>query len=523
MEYPFMVKSVANRPNGVTRTDGVGYPVRRIYNKVILLLTGLFFTFLPARGQLSGSAPVEQSSLYPYQEMSAGFSCRVMYTQGSGAIAPWLGSNAAELEKLDQFVRQALSHPTLPVFRLRLTGYSSIEGSYARNESLARERVAGLYIYLRERYPELYRYSHDRAWVAEDWDSLTRLIRESPLNNREEVLAVIRRNPVYDTRESLLTTLDGGYPWLFMEREVFPQLRRAEVHIEASPQPYSPTASPQPSPKEREPDAYTIHTATTQPIVGSKQTATASPQPSPTNGRRESKEREKEVTLFNQSEVSPNSLSFGEGRGEAVVDRVSDSRALFTLKTNLLLLAGVQPDFTYTTPVLNGALEYYINDHWSVEAGAAYSYWQYRSRREFQGVSGYRLEPRYRLAFPGDRFGAYLGAYGRFGDYDIRKTKISVDRGNPVDDNYEGQPAAGSERPSTFSFTGRYWDAGLSAGFTVKIVGGLGLEVGARAGYVRSSPKEYIYRDGQKWFDSHWKYHRMGVTDLNLSITYTIR
>jgi hypothetical protein len=189
----------------------------------------------------------------------------------------------------------------------------------------------------------------------------------------------------------------------------------------------------------------------------------------------------------------------------------------FVLKTNLLLLAGVQPDFTYTTPVLNGALEYYLSDHWSVEAGAMYSYWRYNSNREFQGLTGYRLEPRYRLRFLNTRFGAYLGLYGRVGDYD----SMTLDKSQLTNVNSNAQPTTGYQL-STVNYTGRYWDAGLSAGFTVKIVGGLGLEVGVRAGYVRSSPDKYIRRDGQNWFESRGKYSKTRVTDLNLSITYTI-
>jgi hypothetical protein len=128
------------------------------------------------------------------------------------------------------------------------------------------------------------------------------------------------------------------------------------------------------------------------------------------------------------------------------------------------------------------------------------------------------LEPRYRLAFPNDRFGTYLGLYGRVGDYDSMRTN---DNGQMTNDNSNAQPTTGYQL-STVNYTGRYWDAGLSAGFTVRLVGGLGLEVGARAGYVRSSPEKYIRRDGQNWFESRGKYSKTRVTDLNVSLTYTI-
>jgi hypothetical protein len=205
---------------------------------------------------------------------------------------------------------------------------------------------------------------------------------------------------------------------------------------------------------------------------------------------------------------------------------------MFTLKTNLLLFAGVQSDFRYTAPVANAALEYYIDDRWSVEAGAMYSYWRYNANREFQGISGYRLEPRYRLGvfqeqLGHSRLGVYLGVYGRFGDYDKR----TIDNGQLTIDNYDAAQTINKQRSAlanydaaqTTNYTGKYWDAGLSAGFTVNLVGGLGLEVGLRGGYVRSSPSSKYIREGDyNWFESSREYRKVRVTDLNMSLIYRI-
>jgi hypothetical protein len=320
-----------------------------------LLFVGLFLAFPPCTGQV-----VERDSLFRRisSRMSAEFSCHFTYAQGSGKISSGLGNNAAELKRLDAFVSRALAHPDLSISRIRLTGYCSIEGSYARNEVLAIERVEGFYAYLREHYPQLYRCPHDQAWVIEDWDDLSRLIRESRLNEREEVLDIARKVRTCDEREALLQKLNGGRPWLFMERELFPQLRRVEVRVE-----------------------YKIASPVREPVAEARAPATieASPQPSP-------EKRETIPAISSSLWSSFPSSCLGEGR-----DKASSS---FALKTNLLLLADVQSDLTYTTPVPNAALEYYIDDYWSVELGAMLSNWRrLTSRREFQGISGYRLEP----------------------------------------------------------------------------------------------------------------------------------
>jgi hypothetical protein len=420
--------------------------------------------------------------------MSAEWSCYFTYAQGTGVFSAETGNNAEELEKLDIFIRQALAHPTLYLSRIRLIGYSSIEGSYARNESLARQRMKQFYLYLQEFYPELYHYPHSMAWIAEDWDSLSARIKASQLKERDDILGIIRKVSVFDTREALLKKLSGGRPWLFMEREFFPGLRRVELRIEYSTTPVvaiKETPSPQPAPKEREPEHAAPDSITTISDLVSDSISAA-----------------------------PDSLSFGACRGEA------PARIRFALKTNLLLWAGVQSDLRYTAPVINAALEYYINDHWSVEAGAMYSYWRYNSNQEFQGVSGYRLEPRYRYAFPGDRFEAYLGIYGRMGDYDSQTVDKSVDSSQfTVDSDNGAQPTVNYQLP-TVNYTGDYWDAGLSAGVSIRLVGNLGLEAGVRAGYVSSDPYKYTRDNYYNWFDSRWRYWKVGITDLNLSLLY---
>jgi hypothetical protein len=502
-------------------------PYLRLRSHRRLLFAGLLLIFPPCAGQVSLSVRTAADSLYRHisREKNAGLSCYFTYARGSSVIAPDMGNNAAELEKLDAFITQALSYPDLSISHIRLTGYCSVEGSSARNQVLSYERVEGFYHYLREHYPGLYRYPYDRAWAGEDWAGLSERVKTSRIGEREEVLEIIRRVRSYDAREALLAKLNGGRPWLFMEREIFPQLRRVELRIEYGEQQKAeaPKASPRPSPKERGKD----HAASRQAPAASPQKASpheraaspqkasppkASPQPSPKERGKDAEwssppqyfvSSKKKDSLRKKDAAWSSPLSFGEGRGEAF-----GSRAV-SLKTNLLLWSGVQSDFSYTAPVANVALEYFITPNWSVEAGAAYSYWHYNSNKEFQGVSGYRLEPRYRLAFPGDRFGAYLGLYGRVGDYDCR----TIDREQGTTDG---------DAQATLNYTGNYWDAGVSGGFTLRLVGNLGLEIGVRGGYVATSPDKYTYNNGQKRWESRWKYSKVGVTDVNLSLIYNL-
>jgi hypothetical protein len=375
-----------------------------------------------------------------------------------------------------------------------LTGYCSVEGGYARNEFLSRQRVEQFYLYFNKQYPELYHYPQDLAWVAEDWGGLSKQIRKSPLKDRDDILEIIRKVPVFDTREALLKKLNGGRAWLYMEREIFPELRRVELRIEYSTTPVV-TIS----------EHYNIRPLTTDTIASPPEPPAPLPQPAPKEREPEHAAPDSIVIVSDSISTAPDSLSLEDGR----------RKPKFVLKTNLLLLAGVQSDAKYTTPTPNLALEYYITDHWSVEVGAMYSYWHYNSHREFQGISGYRLEPRYRFARPYDRiagipcdhFEFYVGLYGRSGDYDNQ----TIDNGQPANDN-GAQP--------TLNYTGDYWDAGLSTGISIRLIGNFGLEAGVRAGYVSSDPYKYTQENNYKWFESRSSYSKVRITDLNLSLTY---
>ena len=71
------------------------------------------------------------------------------------------------------------------------------------------------------------------------------------------------------------------------------------------------------------------------------------------------------------------------------------------------------------------------------------------------------------------------------------------------------------------AFTGKYWDAGLSAGLSLRLIGNLGLEAGVRAGYVSTKPIQYETEGNNNWFVTHAPaYRKVKVTDLNLSLVY---
>ena len=73
------------------------------------------------------------------KEGTANLDCYFSYPQGGWQIQRGYGGNARELERLDKFMRSSFADTLIYVRQITLTGYCSIEGSYAANEKLAHD------------------------------------------------------------------------------------------------------------------------------------------------------------------------------------------------------------------------------------------------------------------------------------------------------------------------------------------------------------------------------------------------
>jgi hypothetical protein len=430
--------------------------------------------------------------------------CRFSYVQGSSGINPVQGDNPRELARLDAFISAAVSDTSLCVKRIGLTGFSSIEGSYAVNERLARDRVQSFKTYLEEKYSFSGLFPVDVSWVAEDWGGLYNLMLGVHFRGREEVLRLIEEVDVFRGREARLMRVQGGKVYKWLLKDYFPALRRVEIRVEYDLQRMleengktGAQAFAFALGEEREKIRYEIEESlpridTVVPYAGGRLeilglgeihsitvSPEVSPQPSP-------KERGENL-------AAPGSLSKGEGRNEAAGYR-------FAVKTNLLNLAGFARGIDYTTPLPNLSLEYFLTRRFSVEAGAEYSNWKYNKGREFQGSSGYRIEPRYRLRHSRSLLGIYVGVYGQGGDFNLR----TLER---------------DSSDETYNLTGRYLEGGLSTGCCLPLSSHWGFDIGVRGGYRYDKGKVYERRDEGNYhlYDRTSKRLRLSAVVFSLS------
>lgn len=116
--------------------------------------------------------------------------------------------------------------------KLYIEGYSSPDGSYNFNSSLALKRAKALRDYVVRRLgvaPSLIEVTSK----SEDWAGLRDLASaDFDMPGREEVIAIIdKASTSLQTKEQKLRRLHSGRTWRYLSRNTFPLLRRTVVRI----------------------------------------------------------------------------------------------------------------------------------------------------------------------------------------------------------------------------------------------------------------------------------------------------
>jgi hypothetical protein len=70
------------------------------------------------------------------------------------------------------------------------------------------------------------------VWGAgEDWETLDKLVSQSNISDKQQILNIIRSSEPHDARENRLMAIAGGRPYRQMLTEMYPQLRRMECQL----------------------------------------------------------------------------------------------------------------------------------------------------------------------------------------------------------------------------------------------------------------------------------------------------
>lgn len=170
--------------------------------------------------------PVKQS-----EPISLSGSAYLHFLPDSYEIMPELGNNAREIAEIHRIFDKVKNTPGAKITGLSITGFASPEAPFARNKQLSYDRAFALSGYLQSRYG----ISADCCEVTgagEDWDKFRKLVEESNIAHKREILDIIDSSDNPDVKEAKLRRLAGGGPWRTMMDNMFPKLRRVEYRVD---------------------------------------------------------------------------------------------------------------------------------------------------------------------------------------------------------------------------------------------------------------------------------------------------
>ena len=119
--------------------------------------------------------------------------------------------------------------PNASLKRIMIAGYASPEGTLAGNTALAQRRAESFRDYLLKnldmpRDESLFELYNGR----EDWDGLRKMVAESDMEYRQEVLDIIDAYTIeQEERKTKLKQLADGKPYAYMLKNFYPALRNA--------------------------------------------------------------------------------------------------------------------------------------------------------------------------------------------------------------------------------------------------------------------------------------------------------
>lgn len=207
-------------------------PVSRIREFGIRLPRFLFICFILNCLTININAAVNT----PVKSDNVVFS--FMFRQGVSKVEPSYRDNRAQLDSFINKVTE-IHRGDSHVSGLNISAYASPEGPLKLNRRLARERVHNIADYLKKKLPFLPDSAFRLNAGGINWQGLERLVGNSDMECRDEVLVILRDTPEETSRLSksvesrldALRNLHGGKPYKYMYREFFPQLRNAGMGI----------------------------------------------------------------------------------------------------------------------------------------------------------------------------------------------------------------------------------------------------------------------------------------------------
>lgn len=150
---------------------------------------------------------------------------------GSSTIFRAMNQNDAELQKVENMIKDVRNDDNLKITGLTFRGYASPEGSASSNLRLSDTRARSMMNYLAGQV-DLKGLTTKAEGGGEDWIGLEKLLSESFIPDKDKLLDIIKQCGTTDACEMKMRNVGGGVPYRQMLAELYPQLRRTVCSVD---------------------------------------------------------------------------------------------------------------------------------------------------------------------------------------------------------------------------------------------------------------------------------------------------
>lgn len=153
------------------------------------------------------------------------------YPVNKTTIYPNFRRNASELSKVRATIDTVRNDKNVNITKITIHGYASPEGSYSNNARLARERTASMAKYVRNYYSFPNNVLTTKS-TAEDWDGFRRMVDESDLSGKSDILNQIDKDDSnLDHKEWTIHQSVGPKTYRYILDNIYMALRHTDYEV----------------------------------------------------------------------------------------------------------------------------------------------------------------------------------------------------------------------------------------------------------------------------------------------------
>lgn len=389
-------------------------------------------------------------------------SVHIYFRQGHSTLDASYRDNGANLDSFISSLKRFQNDRSYKIENIRVLAGASPEGNSAINKDLSNKRAEQVRSYFNERVSFDGNIFHVES-VGVDWQGLTRLVEDSDMPYRAQVLDILRNTPEWITRDGVvvdgrkrqLSMLAGGKAWWYMDTHLFPKLRSTSVRAFCEIVYIGSEEKPEPEEEE----------------------VVSLPEVNP----------EVETEIITEVEKLPEVIET-----ESPAENPHAPKPFYmVLKTNLLYDVALVP---------NIGAEFYLGNGWSLGANWMYAWWKNDKHHNYWRIYGGGLDIRKYFGKAADKkplTGHHLGLYSHMVTYDFE--------------------LGGTGFLSNLSYGG-----GVEYGYLLPVGRRLNLDFGAGVGYLGGEYKKYIPDQNCYVWQSTHKRHWFGPTKAEISLVWLI-